>query len=211
MKLKESGLLDAGRVRTLWKSVDWVESKHQTVDSVAELAKQEGNPTIIVYPMAQVAIEPERAILKAFGRALYASFGQRSKARWKDKLVLAKESQIDDYQERLKKAASYKELVESYPTAVDRLVAIHLSNALLANNVPISEAQNLDVRTWSSTEKFACLETPYSLTPLSSVYCRYEVDKNFADAFADYALTKFDKIYETSVKQRMECLLLDLL
>lgn len=89
--------------------------------------------------------------------------------RWQRKLVMANPVTVREVQARLSTAQGYSRLVDSFSLPVDRLVAIHLANALIAHRVPPTEAP--DLAQWEPTAALANGRHPFSLTPLVTAYC----------------------------------------
>lgn len=110
---------------------------------------------------------------------------------WQRKLVLPDAEVADEFNAKLRhrQYSTFQSLVESFGGAVQRLQAIHLANALIANKVPMADAFDIDVKVCGFTATFASCKVPYSITPLASAYCEPEVWQRFPVAFRQVATT----------------------
>lgn len=90
---------------------------------------------------------------------------------WKNKLVQANLSVMDRLVIELKKGASnYKDVLNKFTTATDRLQVLHVINTLIDHSKKPQEAQSLDIFSYPPTEDFCSGVRAYSLTPLLSAY-----------------------------------------
>ena len=147
----------------------------------------EDKPTIYIRPVVNSYIPDYQAyvILREFGEYLYSLCSKDTVERWEHKLVVPNIGQIDAFQNKLKESyETYGDLVASFLYPVDRLIAIHLANALIANGQQIKDSKNLDIRNYGPTTDFANCSAFYSITPLVSVYAPRDVTKEFGCAFA---------------------------
>jgi len=170
-------------------SVNWQNSQIQKVPSDVELSRD--GKMITVYPSfaARPAPSGAHALLTEVGGMVASKWvSQNLATRWKHKLVLPTNEQIGAIQDRITAGNQYAQVVESFAGPVDRLVAIHVVNALIANKVRVAECRNIDVRKWGSTADFCGLKRYYSLTPLISAYCSRGLYENYGSAFANVAL-----------------------
>lgn len=169
-------------------SVSWDVSKIQKVPSDAELSRN--GKTIVVYPSIGNRSEAQGAheLLTEVGNMVASKWvSPVVAARWKHKLVLPTSEQIGAVQDRIS-SGPYTQVVESFTNPVDRLVAIHVVNALIANRVRVAECKNIDIRQWGATSDFCRRKRYYSLTPLISAYCSRSLYENYGSAFANVAL-----------------------
>jgi len=202
-RLIKSGIFRSS-MSEAWRSASFKEMPLQTV-AIPCMAFDAG---ILIYPAFKKLDDYSqlRWFVQAFGSFYYSRMGTRKRI-WDNRLILPAETQIDDFQGKLMsgKFFTYRALVEDFKNATSRLVAIHLSNAFLANNIAIKDAANVDVKTWPCTESFACGKSYYSLKPLLSAYAPQI--KGFGDALAEVAVDDCVNIYETSVKSELRALI----
>lgn len=85
-----------------------------------------------------------------------------------------------------KKYRNYHEFVSQFRENYTRLVALHLSNALIANKYPIEMLDRVDFRYHPATKDFASGSKAFSLTPLISLYASKDVYEDFAETFRAY-------------------------
>jgi hypothetical protein len=129
--------------------------------------------------------------------ATYAAFGERywdryvsneSRAIWARKLVYPDAAIIDRVIEAFRDVGntSYEKVLEKFTTATDRLQAIHIINAFIKNNIPITQARFLNPKLHSATKEFCAGHRPYSLTPLLSAYSGSNDLRKYSMAFAQF-------------------------
>lgn len=206
--LRASELVELPAVRDAWRDADWRESGTLTTDYAFFDAL---TGAIICSTVLGTGPHLVGSLLAALGAKIAHQFSPSSKARWASQLVFARPSQIDAFAGRLaqQKCETYKDLVDSFSSAVDRLVALHIANALIANRVPIAEGVNLDIRKWGATEKFAAQLTPYSLIPLVSAYCPQFSE--FSRTFSAFVVSGLKDVSESSVRAELKDLVRSLL
>jgi hypothetical protein len=124
-------------------------------------------------------------LLDTYGELILLTSGEVGSIIWKRKLVLADSEVACQFNEKLKSGnfSSFKSLVESFTGAVERLIAIHISNALIHYRVSFGGTKNIDVTIWPQTEGLANGTQPYSIIPLLGAYCDPDVWRNFPIAF----------------------------
>jgi hypothetical protein len=210
--LQDSPLASMTHIMRRWEGVEWKELEDQRVTTDAEVAR-DGTDRITLYPslLQKSADAGAAAVLREFGHLLYAKADDIAKRRWTDKLCLPGDAQIDAVQRKLTpQFKSYRELVESFNTAMDRYVALNLVNALIANGVPYPQCQNLCLKKWGATQEYANRRRFHILIPLASAYSSKEIYEDFGAALADWVCgTK--GIGETSVAEAIHGLMKDIL
>jgi len=218
--LEERGLFHS--VAEKWNDVEFVEKPAQTskVHACYLLPNK-----VFLYPSLKTLPNDEAIyeVLKAFGCLLAKDFDEKQTQRWEMRLVLPEDEHIGTFQDRLRnlpnnpippptEANQYSEylyIVKLSKNPVERLVHIHLSNALIVNNVsPRDASSSVDVRKWPSTEGFANRTKYFSLLPLTGAYC-HQMDC-FGQAFASYAFG-FEDVYHTALRPALIALVKDLL
>lgn len=154
----------------------------------AELAR-DGTNRINLYP--SLLQKPRKysifVVLREFGHLIYSKAGEQVKRRWLYKLGLPTTGQITAVQNKMTpQFASFRDMVESFTTAMDRYVALNIANALIANGVKYSQSQNIDIKEWGPTQEYCNRRRYHVLIPLVSAYASREIYEDFGTAFADW-------------------------
>lgn len=179
-------------------------------DTKSEPVGGSDRPTILIHPCVDKFKPDYQAfcVLREFGYYLLLNAPVEMEVAWRLKLVLPTVAQIDAFQARLNGGyTSYAAVVESLQTPIDRLVASHLANAMMANGQAFAGAANVDIRKWGPTQEFANLRRFYSLVPLTSAYCPRTLDKEFGSAFAACVVYDLKTVTHSSVKEALQQLL----
>ena len=200
-KLKNAFFLDVLSRLTVTSSAS------QTVDSGA-LYVETGK--ITTFPSFGQIGEPvaERQLTHAVGCAVWAALNSASKERWKKKLVSATEAEVAQLWPACESSEDYAGAVRSIKHAVPRLVAIHISNAMISARVPFTQA--VRNRNHPCAEGIRTGAVQYSLIPLLSAYAPSLVSyippehvcvdgSDFANFFVEY-VHGFVCIGESSVR-----------
>jgi hypothetical protein len=191
----------------LWKSVEWQEMAEDHGKSEAALSPT-NNALIRLFPSLLKNPKAGWIVLREFGDFVLAKSGSHGRSIWQKKLSIPTEEQIDAFALKLadpevrKTCQTYEQLVSGYPSkghAVDRLVAVHFSNALMANNLPFRDSQGVDIKHWGPTAEFASRKRYHSLIPLTSAYCPKEVHESFGCAFAELVVSNLNCCRDKSV------------
>ena len=128
------------------------------------------------------------------------------KAFWRNKLVYASQNTVDRLQAILSRSTvvSLKDIPKKFNTPIDRLIAIHVVNTLIANSLSASAVKNVSLREYPPTRDFCRGAKPYSLIPLLSVY-RGGDGNVYEDVFAEFCSEKGSiKATELSVQTQLE-------
>jgi hypothetical protein len=206
--LKDHELGGKPKVLALWNSVEWQEMPQPNGPRDAELSVDASSPVIRLYPGLLQTDKAVESILREFGLLILASGGKRSSEVWDKKYDLPTPEQIKTAAGKLtdhelrKTCKTYSQLKDSYPergSAVDRLVFIHIANALLANNIPLADSVGVDITKWGPTVEYAAQKRYHSLTPLVSAYCPPEVVRCFGCAFAELIVNNLRCCRESTV------------
>lgn len=198
----KSTLEAAGLARGLWEKIRW--GKLNTAVGRPACYVWNNPTTINLY--ADLLTLPETAAIQAvlveYGHTVLTQVPEKYRRVWDLKAGYPRQSQIDAFQGHLKAGnfKTYREIAESFPTAVDRMVAIHLSNALIANNLPLAESKNLDLRVWPATAEYSNRRQHHSLLPLIHAYCPREM-LCYGTAFAEVAVHRGGHIPEPSLRE----------
>lgn len=160
-------------------------------------------PVIFVYPVMGTFTADHQAfcVIREFGDYLLSKAPEESDVQWRQKLVLPTTEQINAFQQRLNQGFnSYQEVVDSLKSPLDRLVALHMANAMMYNGQAFAGASNVNVREWGPTKEFATLTRYFSLVPLTSAYCPREIHKDFGSAFASCVVYDLKTVLHSDVR-----------
>lgn len=207
--LKDHELGSKPKVLHLWNGIEWQEMSQPDGKRDAQLGQSQ-TPTIRLYPGLLQSGQAIAAILREFGLLILAKGGERSKTIWEGKLDLPTPEQIEAARSKLdepeirRTCKTYEQVKNTYPetgSAVDRLVFIHIANALLANNIPLSDSQGVDIMKWGPTVEYAHQKKYHSLVPLVSAYCPKTVYECFGCAFAELITHDLNCCRESTVTE----------
>ena len=210
-QLENSELGKLPHVAAAWRAVQWTESPAQ--DAPFTIQVNLTNPKRINWSKSLFSLAPEaqtEAILREFGVSLYQCHApQEAKTAWELKYCLPERGQIDAIQGKISsdKFSTYRELTESFSTAVDRLVCLHVCNALLANGVPRKQARNLNICQYGATSDFCNLRRMHSIRPLLTAYAERALVDCPGKAFADVVMHRTPRVHESSVKDAFKNLI----
>lgn len=205
--LDKCSLTQESCVKAHWRDVEVKVLKDDWDTETARLrVGEDGKPVIYVYPALAKFTHNHRAfcVLREFGDYLLTKTPEEMDLQWRQKLTLPTTEQIDAFQQRLNQGfKSYAEVVESLKSPIDRLIAAHLANAMMANGQAFAGATNVNLREWGPTAEFATLRRFYSLTPLTSAYCPRDIHKDFGCAFASCVVYDLKTVLHTQVKDAL--------
>ena len=206
-------------VAQYWQAMEWVEHQQQLLDTEAEVSRT-GEAFVCLYPKLLQHPEAKRLVLGEFGLFLLAKGGERAKAIWDQKLCTPDKQHIEQFAQRLadpetrKTIETYEALVSAYPPkghAVERLVAIHLCNALKHHNIAFPDSIGVDIRQWGPTSEFANGKKYFSLVPLISAYAPRRINESFGCAFADLIGSDLKTVIESSVAYALKAIILNVI
>lgn len=200
-------------ISSLWNVIKFRGMEQKQTENDASLSPTD--ESIALYPAIRqkAPAQADSIVLREFGKLLLRKAGTHGNSRWSQKLVLPSVKQIAAVQEKLSSPdfrsgnQTYRELVESFPRAVDRLVALNLTNALLANGMPFSSSRGVQLEQWGPTMEYATLKKYYSLIPLTSAYAPREVHADFGIAFSEMIINKMRSIRESSTAISLQALI----
>lgn len=204
-RLKTHEIGQMPHIQKLWKEVRWSEVSTASSAS-AELSSQGIN----LYPQRLLA-DPKavETVLREFGTLVFRGMSVADKKHWEKKHSLPTPEQIDAFSTRINSqevqthVRTYSELVDTFNTAVDRLVALNLANALLANGVKFSTSKGVDIKTYGATTDYASGRRYHSLVPLVSAYADRLVNASYGAAFADYIVNDLKSVRESSTAEAL--------
>lgn len=198
-----------------WNSIKWQECAGDASDYPAELHRN-GEPVIRLFPSLATDPRAGEAVLIEFAYYVYGKSGERGKEIWEKKLFMPTQEQMDAVSLKLaspeirKTCETYEQVLDTYPStghAVDRLVFIHVVNALTANNVPYPETVNLDIRAWGPTTAYTNFQRYDSLVPLSSAYAPRRIDECFGTAVAAWITGDLKKVADKTVAYALKLII----
>lgn len=195
-----------------WEQVDW--RVHEQDNGNDAHARMDCTMKIDLYPVLDTYSPDGRSyvMIREFGRMILSKASQDLNMSWLKKLALPTNEQIDAVQMRFNEGhAGYKQMVDSFMTPVDRLVALNIANALIANRTRFADATNLDIRTWGPTSDYCNFKRYHSLNPLVSAYCPEEVTMDFGAALAECAVNDMKAVTHTSVAAALRTVLSSIL
>lgn len=197
---------------SLWDCVEFVEIPDQRAPGdVQTFSDDPGTVTLMPSIKNREEHIANHIIFKAIGRYAARPTDEKWQRRWDYKFLIPESTQVAQVQDKLasEQFSTFKELVESFNTAVDRLVALNICNALLRSHTNRQGAKNLDLKQWGSTMEYAKLKRYHSLKPLATAYCDSELCENYPVAFAMMA-TGADLASESSVSRALKRLVKEL-
>ena len=193
-------------LRELWHTIQWQQAPNDSGDGVALSPAAE--PIVRLHPNLLQNPNAGKAVLREFGKFILRRGGDRAEIIWDKKLSVPDEEHIDEFAKKLsdpelrKTCKSYEELLQSYPQrghSVERLIAVHMANALIANNIPYPDSVGVNIKTWGPTAEFANRKKYHSLVPLTSAYCPPMIHADFGTAFAELIIDNLHSVQDTSV------------
>jgi len=210
--LKDGPVSSLTHVQRMWSEVTWNKMDDQRVATDAEVAR-DGSQRVMLYPSLLQKSKQLGCymLIREFGHLVYAKAPESLKRRWTHKLCLPSSTQIDAVQRKLTpEFKSYRSMVESFKTAMDRYVALNLANALIAKGVPYGQVQNVNLRQWGATQEYANRRRYHVLIPLVSAYSSKDIFEDFGSALADW-LCGTNGITESSVAEATHGIIKDIL
>jgi len=209
-KLEACQATNKPHVLSLWDKVKWQVHDTQEYPGTDAEAARDGSMTVNTFPSLTHKKEDEIAfeLIWEFGVLVYNTASEEVQNLWDLKLVLPSNEQIDAFQHKLHTGfKSYREIVESFSTPCDRLVAINLANAMMANGQAFEGAFNVDVRKFGPTQEYANMKRYHSLKPLMGAYAPRLLDDCFGYALADCACREFKSVRRTDLAEVLKRLI----
>lgn len=209
--LDKCSVSSQSHVKSHWRDVE-VRCIGKDWDTETARLYIEGNtkPVVYTYPVVETFTADYQAfvVLREFGDYLLTKASAEMEVEWRQKLILPTTEQINAFQQRLNQGFdSYQAVVDSLKSPVDRLVALHMANAMMYNGQAFAGATNVDVRQWGPTKEFATLTRYYSIAPLTSAYCPREIHKDFGTAFASCVVYDLKTVLHSDVRQALRGLI----
>lgn len=200
-------------IKSLWNNLEVQVITERKTENDASL--HPSKDCIVLYPalLQKTPAQADSIVLREFGNLLLRKAGSHGQERWKKKLVLPTEKQITAVQSRFQDAAvrsshnTFREVVETFTTAMDRLVALNVANALLANGVQYPSSAGIDIKVWGPTAEYSSGKKYHSIIPFTSAYAPRAVHDSYGDAFAEMIVNKMRSIRESSTARALEGLI----
>lgn len=199
-------------LRPLWKSIEWVahQESHAKAQAALSLALSNGSgeATINLYPALMESPEAGKQVLREFGKLILLRSGEKGKSIWEKKLDVPTPEQIQIAAAKLadssvrQRCKRYKDVLDTYPDrggSTNRLVFVHVANALLSNNISYADSVGVDINTWGPTTEYCRRKKYHSLIPLVSAYSPPEVYADFGIAFATLIIDNLSAVRDRSV------------
>lgn len=206
-RLRASSYGKSTAVMSKWMTTTWHTAASESLND-AMLLPSNGDKTDVRLNSTLERLAPLKAqvcVLREFALAVLKSAGTKGKAVWEHKLGLPHDEQIDSFQNKIESeelratTKSYKQLVESYPRAVDRLVALNLANALIANHIPYADSRGVKIRSWGPTIEYTSGRRYHTIAAIAPVYTPIELCFCFGKLFAEAVLNDMKSVSESSV------------
>ena len=114
----------------------------------------------------------DKSILSSVAEQIMGSVPAEVASVWDDLSVRANKETCGQFVNVISsgKYDNYRAVVDSFSGPCDRLIAIHLANALIANEIPIKAAYALNLASFKPTRYLMSGEIRYSLKPFKSAY-----------------------------------------
>lgn len=181
-----------------------LQKSYQTLQKMRFVERLEKGTTLFDYDKSTDTLSIYPLAFQAHNRidwVVYAGLGSRfyqremssvAKNQWMRKQVVPKRATIDRLQDLFDKGpvrSNFKDYLKEFNEATDRLVVIHILNALIKNSVRPSGIKTLRLDKFPPTSDFVRRLKPYSLKPLLSAYVgkTWGIDK-YEFAFAEYSI-----------------------
>jgi len=202
--LKNSELGKLNAIVGAWNDIDWKQVKSETGE---DAAVNVASPKVInIFPgLSRLRQQQQQAaLIREFGISVFTRMASdAAKKRWDQKLTLPESAQIDAVQEKLKNPAieTYKAVMESFDTLMDRYVSLNITNALQANGVKREDAFNVDIKQYGCTLEYCQIRKMHSLIPYVTAYGPREVAENPGRGLAEKIVFSMGHILESSLAQ----------
>lgn len=173
------------KLRAAKSGAKQLDTQPSAIQRVVMLATGEGGSHVQLFKNFNNSSRAVQDLLDTYGELILASAGEVGAEIWERKLTLADPQVASAFTEKLRsgKYSSFESLVESYNSAIERLIALHFANALVYHGVSFGDTEAIDVKVWPQTQGLANGTVPYSIKPLLGAYADPDVWRNFPVAF----------------------------
>ncbi len=166
-----------------------------------------GTDTIQLYPLL-FGKRPDADIFSAFGkRHWHRNLSQAERLQWINATVFPDVRTLEKFKDKIKAGTDYNTLLASFTQPDERLVVIHLINALIKNHTTAAQAQHIDLDHYAPVSDFLSAEKPYTARPLLKTFRpQHENVDSYAQAFGEFCVNKgkflsslpaMEKLYRT--------------
>lgn len=203
-------------IRTLWDKIEFrVQTEAHQADAVASTTED----AIHLYTSLEQKDQPSQAesiVIREFGSILLRKADDSARQRWKKKLVLPSRAQVASVQSKLqdeeirRRCQNYHDFMKTFSTAMDRLVCLNVTNALLANGIHYPNSQGVNIMEFGCTSQYAKLQKYHSIIPFTSAYAPRNVHDSYGEAFAEMIVNKMRAVRESSTSKALESLIRDI-
>jgi len=145
---------------------------------------------IMIYPMNfKAGDRPDWSIYWALGARHWAlNISPENKVRWSNLTVEPSKATVARILKMLDGKHTFRQVIESVGEAVGRLVALHITNALVKNGIRPTGLAAIDLNNYPPVSDFMHGLRSFSLRPLVSAYGSICCLQGYAGAFAEYAV-----------------------
>lgn len=185
-------VMDPLRLQSAYRGLKSLEILEESGRGRVKLFYDRVSDTVSLYP-AFFSTRPDYDVYEAFGQRHWEkNLSQQEQLQWINAMVFPSPRTLEKFVEAVKRGVTdYMQIVNSFTDPDERLVAVHLANALIKNNTTPSQAKYLDLQHYPPTADFISARTAYSARPLLQTYRPGHDSKNsYAKAFAEYCVNK---------------------
>jgi hypothetical protein len=200
--IKQSALGTISNLLEDFAKIDWNELPEAVSHTDAQVNCNK-ETAINLYPSLAKKAPNEQAysILREYGTSFYHRAGGRAKTYWDYKLCLPDQGQVGSVQGKLQSVdfGTYREMVESFTTCLDRHVALNICNALLKAGVSRDQARNLNIAQYGCTADYSNLRRCHSILPYVTAYAPRDLGASPGLALAELLMNDLRLVSESSV------------
>ncbi len=185
-----------------WNDMEWNQVGQSTGQDAAVNERDFRTINLFADLSQRAASAQQAALIREFGISLYRRYADdQTKRRWELKLTLPESAQVDEVQAKLHDPSftTYKQMMQSCKSLMDRYVCLNLTNALLANGVKRADAFNVNLRQWGSTLAYANIRKSHSLKPYVTAYGPRDVAECPGRGLAENLVYQMGHISESSL------------
>lgn len=148
------------------------------------------NDTVTLYPDS-FSNRPDRDVYEAFGQRHWEqNLTPAQQQQWIDAEVYPSIGVLKMFKRMVRKGiASWDEAIAAFKDPDDKLVIIHLVNALLKNHTTPQQAKFLNLDHYPPVAQFITAQKPYSARPLLTTYrAVHDQPRSYAIAFGEFCM-----------------------
>lgn len=146
-----------------------------------------GDDSISFFPL-QANHRPDISLFSAFGQRHWEkNLSSNAKLQWAKALVFPNHRVLERFLDLIRHGRPYNDVLKRFKNPDDRLLVIHLINALVTNNVRPAQAKLLDLAHFPPTSHLVSANEAYSALPILRVHRPKHTQTNsYADAFGEF-------------------------